>query len=346
MSPFFSIIIPVYNVAPYLRECLDSVLAQTFTDWEAICVDDGSTDGSGSILDEYAAKDNRVVVLHVPNGGVSRARNSALAIANGEFIGFLDGDDLLAKDWLLRAAEMLGKDSADWGRLGFTRFEGDRLPKVEHESKWTRFDNSLHWGWSALANAGFICLNFISNRVIKSKGLRFPPEIAIKEDAIFCLHAIGHCNGACQGEYAGYYYRTRMTSAGHAVRRVTDCLRFQRALVKELEADMTQAPDLLKNRAVAQSVACALWDDFTQWLINGKKGFVSYEKGLFKHMRMSFNKGYIDISTHTMGMIWLLPCLLFKAYGFVYALKCVAWLVRVRGATSRFLKRKVFHVNQ
>ena len=72
--PYFSIIIPVYNVAPYLRECLDSVLAQTFTDWEVICVDDGSTDGSGEILEEYAVKDKRFKVVHQENQGVVAAR--------------------------------------------------------------------------------------------------------------------------------------------------------------------------------------------------------------------------------------------------------------------------------
>lgn len=91
--PYFSIIIPIYNVAPYLRECLDSVLAQTFTDWEAICVDDGSTDGSGAILDEYAAKDKRINVIHKKNEGVSVARNVGLDIAKGEYILFLDSDD-------------------------------------------------------------------------------------------------------------------------------------------------------------------------------------------------------------------------------------------------------------
>lgn len=100
MSPFFSIIIPVYNVAPYLRECLDSVLAQTFTDWEAICVDDGSTDGSGAILDEYAAKDKRIRVIHQPNAGVSAARNKALGVVDGEWLLFLDGDDVLRADGL------------------------------------------------------------------------------------------------------------------------------------------------------------------------------------------------------------------------------------------------------
>lgn len=109
--PKFSIIIPVYNVAhpasarfaarrdgsgdTYLRECLDSVLAQTFTDWEAICVDDGSTDGSGEILDEYAARDARIRVIHQKNAGVSAARNVALDVAQGEWIWFVDGDDII-----------------------------------------------------------------------------------------------------------------------------------------------------------------------------------------------------------------------------------------------------------
>ena len=91
--PFFSIIIPVYNVAPYLRECLDSVLAQTFKDWEAICIDDGSTDGSGEILDEYGARDKRFRVLHQGNAGVSAARNRGLEEAKGEWVLFMDPDD-------------------------------------------------------------------------------------------------------------------------------------------------------------------------------------------------------------------------------------------------------------
>lgn len=76
MTPLSSIISPVYNVAPYLRECLDSVLAQTFACWEAICVDDGSTEGSGAILDECAARDPRFRIINQPNAGVGAARNA------------------------------------------------------------------------------------------------------------------------------------------------------------------------------------------------------------------------------------------------------------------------------
>ena len=96
----FSIIIPVYNVAPYLRECLDSILSQTFTDWETICVDDGSTDGSGAILDEFADRDSRFRIIHKSNAGVSAARNVALDVASGEWVSFVDADDVLTPNYL------------------------------------------------------------------------------------------------------------------------------------------------------------------------------------------------------------------------------------------------------
>ena len=121
--PKFSIIIPVYNVAPYLRECLDSVLAQTFTEWEAICVDDGSTDGSGDILNEFADKDARIKVLHQANSGVSVARNCGLENAIGDWIGFVDSDDVVDADWLSCCMEAIANetscDSIVWGFQSF-----------------------------------------------------------------------------------------------------------------------------------------------------------------------------------------------------------------------------------
>lgn len=108
-----SIIIPVYNVAPYLRECLDSVLAQTYTDWEAICVDDGSTDGSGAILDEYAARDSRFRVIHQMNSGVAIARSVGIAEARGEYVGWVDSDDYVEPvhfAGLISVAETSGAD--------------------------------------------------------------------------------------------------------------------------------------------------------------------------------------------------------------------------------------------
>lgn len=90
-----SVVVPVYNGEKYLRECLDSVLAQSFSDWEMIVVDDGSTDASGCIADEYASRDNRISVLHIPNGGMSVARNIGIDSARGEYVYFLDSDDIV-----------------------------------------------------------------------------------------------------------------------------------------------------------------------------------------------------------------------------------------------------------
>lgn len=93
--PKISVIVPVYNVENYLHECVDSILAQTFTDFELILVNDGSQDNSGTICDEYASKDKRITVIHQKNQGQAVARNKAIAIANGEWIHFVDSDDLI-----------------------------------------------------------------------------------------------------------------------------------------------------------------------------------------------------------------------------------------------------------
>lgn len=92
-NPVISVIVTAYNVEPYLRQCLDSLLAQTFEAIEFLVVDDGSTDGSGQICDEYEKRDQRIRVIHRPNGGPSAARNAGIEVARGEYIGYVDGDD-------------------------------------------------------------------------------------------------------------------------------------------------------------------------------------------------------------------------------------------------------------
>ena len=108
-----SIIIPVYNVADWLPDTLDSVLAQTFRDFELILVDDGATDGSGEICDSYAARDARVRVIHQKNAGVSAARNTGVAAARGEYIGFTDSDDIIEKDMYAVMMSLAEKHNAD-----------------------------------------------------------------------------------------------------------------------------------------------------------------------------------------------------------------------------------------
>lgn len=94
-NPKVSVIVPVYNVEKLLQRCIDSILAQTFTDFELLLIDDGSKDKSGEICDEYAAKDSRIRVFHKQNGGVSTARNIGIDKAQGEWIYFVDSDDIV-----------------------------------------------------------------------------------------------------------------------------------------------------------------------------------------------------------------------------------------------------------
>lgn len=124
MSTKFSIIIPCYNVSAYVRECLDSVLAQSESSWEAICTDDGSTDETGRILEEYAAKDLRIKVIHQTNGGLSAARNAAIKMATGEWLCYLDGDDMLTP-WALETYAEMEKTfpQADIMRAGMYTFK-------------------------------------------------------------------------------------------------------------------------------------------------------------------------------------------------------------------------------
>lgn len=108
-----SVIVPVYNVEKYLNECIDSILAQTFTDFELILVNDGSSDRSGEICDEYAIKDKRIKVIHQQNGGVSVARNTGLNEAKGTYISFVDSDDVVLPNYLyvlLKALKDTGSD--------------------------------------------------------------------------------------------------------------------------------------------------------------------------------------------------------------------------------------------
>ena len=134
-KPNISIIVPIYNVEPYLRRCVDSLLQQTCEDFELILVDDGSPDNCGRICDEYAALDSRVQVIHKPNGGLSDARNAGMEIARGEYIAFVDSDDWVAPNYLERLLCALVESGADICECDVLRTSGEEnVPSVEQSA--------------------------------------------------------------------------------------------------------------------------------------------------------------------------------------------------------------------
>lgn len=126
--PLISLIIPVYNIEPYVRRCLDSAIAQTYRNIEIIVVDDGSTDGSPALCDLYATKDSRLKVIHRRNGGLSAARNSGLDICRGEYISFVDGDDCVRADYAQRLYAASAAQDALMSAGGYDSFETDAAP--------------------------------------------------------------------------------------------------------------------------------------------------------------------------------------------------------------------------
>lgn len=214
-QPLISIIIPVYNVEKYLPECLDSLLAQTYPNFELICVNDGSPDGSQNILEQYARKDSRVRVFCRENGGVSSARNFGLEQAWGEYIGFVDPDDLVKPDYLERMYQV----AAEGNPLvvcEFEKFWDENTPEIDEktpqksERRVICVENSQY-----SSGSGAVCCQCW--RTLYRKELLcnewFREDIHIGEDTIFFLNAFLKAGRYILLEEKLYFYRLRKESA-------------------------------------------------------------------------------------------------------------------------------------
>ena len=127
---FFSVIVPIYNIEKYLSRCIDSVLSQTFADFELILVDDGSPDNCPKICDEYAENDHRIKVIHKENGGLVSARQAGISIAKGDYIFNLDGDDAITPDALMSAYEIISDTKAEMVSFSYRIYTNDKLGEV------------------------------------------------------------------------------------------------------------------------------------------------------------------------------------------------------------------------
>lgn len=203
-----SIIVPIYNVEPYLRRCIDSILAQTFTDFELILVDDGSPDNCPSICDEYAAKDPRIVVIHKENGGISDARNAGIDIAKGEYIGFVDSDDWIDQRMYEELIQISTKENVDIVCCAISNCFSNNEIKV-----WPELDQDVVYNRDDIISHLYpdirriICLP-IWNKVFKKelfKTLRFPTNL-MYEDEYIMLEYLNNCNMVYVCHKAFYNY--------------------------------------------------------------------------------------------------------------------------------------------
>jgi len=233
-----SIIIPAYNVAGYIEPCLDSVLAQTFTDFEVIAVNDGSSDNTGAILDEYAGRDARIKVIHKQNGGVSAARNDGIKAAQGEYFLFFDGDDFAEPYTVAELVQTIEARQADVLLYGYHRWRDGRITQTcvpvfkegmyersaivpelisrlvgfSHDgiNKWLGGDkNGLYVEnpalWRCMANA----------EIIRANRLEFDTSLKIGEDTVFISDLLS-CAERCYVTHKCYYYLVYRESSATA----------------------------------------------------------------------------------------------------------------------------------
>lgn len=205
--PLISIIVPVYNVETFLRQCLDSIVTQTYKNLEIILVDDGSTDNSGKVCDEYAERDRRIKVIHKSNSGVSSARNVGLNVATGKYIGFVDGDDWIEPDMYEYLLSLCQNFQISIACCEY--FENKyRLPFTCPRCFTAR-------EWLAQASApGSVGLVLFKKDSIGS--LRFNTNITIGEDALFKVQAICNTMRLVYGPSTKYHYRFNSNSAMNA----------------------------------------------------------------------------------------------------------------------------------
>lgn len=210
-NPQISVIIPVYNVEPYLRECLDSVVNQTFRDLEIICVNDGSTDGSAAILDEYAAKDSRIQIVTKENGGLNSARNAGLDIATGEYFAIVDSDDWLDVTAYEKAYARAKASDADMTFFGFKLIDFPvqkeiSLPNCKESVNQTE---KIQW----VFNNTSVCWCYLwKTRFVKESNLRFYNEILSNTEIPFTYKAAILANKISVVPERLYNYRFRTTS--------------------------------------------------------------------------------------------------------------------------------------
>lgn len=192
-NPKISVIVPVYNVEQYLPRCIDSILDQTFTDFEVLLIDDGSTDNSGKICDEYAQKDNRIRVFHKKNGGVSSARNLGIDESKGELITFIDSDDWLKQNCLQKIITNIEDVdllvfSYTWVFYdGSTRTVTPKEMKAEGTNEIENFILHLRHN-SAKANMfGYPWNKVFRKNIVKQNNIKFEKDLHYCEDEIFVL---------------------------------------------------------------------------------------------------------------------------------------------------------------
>ena len=212
--PKISVIVPVYKVEPYLRQCVDSILSQTYVNLEIILVDDGSPDNCGDICDEYSKKDNRVIVIHKENGGLSDARNVGIEISTGECLTFIDSDDWVEIDMIELLHNNLTKHNADISICGFyNAYVNKNIPRYENRDLFLlNSEQAVCECFISGKITTVACIKLYKKHIFNS--VRYPIGKRY-EDYFVIIDVLSEADKIVVDTVAKYYYRMRKGSIMH-----------------------------------------------------------------------------------------------------------------------------------
>lgn len=307
MEPKVSVIVPVYNAEKYLRQCLDSIVNQTLGDIEIICVDDGSTDGSLSILKEYAEKDERIFILQQPNLRAGVARNNGLKIAKGKYLSFLDSDDFFELDMLEKMYNKIEEDKSDIVICSWNSYDERRhriIKKFVINEKYvaispfrpidvidTLFDICKPNAWTKLFNRDFFVKNGLhfedciccNDLTCVCTALSIANKISVMED-MFIHYRICHSNSLTSDR------RNHLDAVIYAINKLEENLKkfkvfdkfratflkkavdsFKCTIGKRSKADLV-SKKILAKKDLVDDVYCAIYGETKQ------KSIVSYSR--------------------------------------------------------------------
>ena len=216
-----SVIIPAYNIEDYIGRCLDSIISQTYKNLEIIVVDDGSRDYTGEILDNYAKKDRRIKVIHKENGGVSSARNKGIEAAEGDYIGFIDGDDLIEPEMYKTLVDLLEEENADIAHCGYQMVFPDRIDYYHNTGK--KKIQTTEEGLKDLLSGEMIEPGLVNKLYKKEliKNCRLNETVKINEDLLMNYQLFKLSQKSVYYDITPYSYMIRSSSATGANSLIT-----------------------------------------------------------------------------------------------------------------------------
>lgn len=268
-----SVIIPVYNKARYIEKTINSILNQTYTNFELVIIDDGSNDGSEKICDEYSKKDSRIKVIHLKNGGVSNARNIGLSIAKGKYIQFIDSDDYIDKNMFDNLATIMDKYNPDIVMSGITKVNHQNedikeiLPKLKGMK--TRLEMLENFAEEQHTTGIFGCVSnkLIKRSVIIENNIRFNEKIKLAEDLDFYLNLYNYIDNIYFCDKSFYYYIQNAENSSTSEFIVNDYFCQILIILREKELlinnnSLNTKNEYVVNKVISNFVLCYVIDKF------------------------------------------------------------------------------------